>query len=102
MRAHFPEDLRGDWEVSRKIDSNDPPALLIAAENDPYVPARHYENLADAVRKAGIEATVRVLPSRSHSATLYQISKSDSEARVHVNDFIEKAITAGFGDTPNQ
>jgi len=87
--AHiFPEELRADWTVAVHVDSDDPPMLLIAAEQDPYVPARHHEDLAEAARRVGLEAQVLVLPSNSHYASRNAVLDRDGEARTMIDQFI--------------
>ena len=65
--------------------------MLIVAEKDRYVPARHHEELAGAIRQAGGEATVHVLPSNSHTASQAAILESESKVRALVRAFIEDA-----------
>ena len=44
------------------IDKDDPPFLIMHGDNDQLVPLGQSEILADALKKAGVDVTLKVLP----------------------------------------
>ena len=89
----FPEEARSDWNVAGHVESDEPPALLIVAERDPYVPARHHEDLIDAIRRAGGRAALHVLPSDSHFATQAAMLQAEGEVRALIREFMAGVIS---------
>jgi acetyl esterase/lipase len=50
----------------RYITKNDPPFLIMHGDKDPLVPLQQSQLLADALQKAGVPVTLRVLPGAGH------------------------------------
>jgi acetyl esterase/lipase len=48
------------------ISKDDPPFLIMHGDKDPVVPLHQSELLADALKKAGVEVTLRVVPGGEH------------------------------------
>jgi acetyl esterase/lipase len=48
------------------ITKDDPPFLIMHGDKDPVVPLHQSQMLADALKKAGVEVTFRVVPSGGH------------------------------------
>ena len=96
----FPEELRGAWHVAGHVDGDDPDALLIAGETDSYVPARHHEDLADAIERAGGAAQVHVVPWGSHSSTQRLALEEGSEVRTLIDSFIAAASPLSLRGCP--
>ena len=48
------------------IDKDDPPFLIMHGDNDQTVPLGQSEILADALKKAGVDVTFKVLPGAGH------------------------------------
>ncbi|MGQ9651724.1 MAG: alpha/beta hydrolase fold domain-containing protein [Phycisphaerae bacterium] len=48
------------------VSKDDPPFLIVHGEKDNVVPVKHSRLLADALRRAGVDVTLKVVPDAGH------------------------------------
>lgn len=96
MKAHeaissllrsYPDLAKGEAEASpiTYISKGDPPFLLIHGVHDRLVPAHQSERFAAALKKAGVEVTLKILPDLGHQNSLWT-------AVPYAESFFEKTL----------
>ena len=68
------------------IDKNDPPFLIIHGDSDPLVPHNQSELLYDALKKAGVSATLHIVEGGSHGGF------KDPTIEKMVDEFFDKHL----------
>ncbi|MHA7985194.1 alpha/beta hydrolase [Rathayibacter sp. CAU 1779] len=68
------------------VDSSDPPAFIQGSEND-FVPHEQGQAFAAALQRAGVPATVRVVPGNRHS-----IAELDASSRAAIAAFLHRYL----------
>src|SRR5438105_15944399 len=70
------------------VAKNDPPFLIMHGDQDPLVPLAQSEELADALKKAGVEVTLRVFQGAGHGGPAF----SSPESIKMIEDFFVKHL----------
>jgi len=68
------------------VTKNDPPFLIVHGDKDPLVPHNQSEILLDALKKAGVEATLYTVPGGGHGGF------KDPQVEVLVAQFFNKHL----------
>jgi dipeptidyl aminopeptidase/acylaminoacyl peptidase len=71
------------------ITPDDPPFLILHGDRDPVVPYNQSELLLDALKQAGLDATLIKVQGAGHGGPLFQ---SDENAR-RIVEFFEKHLS---------
>jgi dipeptidyl aminopeptidase/acylaminoacyl peptidase len=64
--------IQDNKDKVRKVDpityvgGDDPPFLIVHGDKDPLVPVNQSQMLHDALRKAGVESTLVIMPGEGH------------------------------------
>jgi len=61
------------------VSKDDPPFLIVHGDKDPVVPLRQSEVLAAALKKAGVPATLHVVPGAGHGVMSPDVLKLAGE-----------------------
>ncbi len=75
------------------VAKGDPPFLIMQGDMDPLVPASQSEELAAALKKAGVEVTLKILKGAKHGGPQF----STPESRKLIADFFDKHLKNGSG-----
>jgi len=70
------------------VSSDDPPFLIMHGADDKTVPPEQSEIFADALKKAGVEVTLKILPGAGHGGPAF----SSPESRKLIGDFFDKHL----------
>lgn len=70
------------------IGKDAPPFLIMHGDMDKLVPASQSELLADALKKAGVEVTLKILPGAGHGGPAFQTA----EYRQIIQEFFDKHL----------
>jgi acetyl esterase/lipase len=70
------------------IDKDDPPFLIMHGDNDQLVPLGQSEILAEALKKAGVDATFKTLPGAGHGDRQFR----SAENLQLMEDFLARAL----------
>ncbi|MBM3204012.1 alpha/beta hydrolase, partial [Candidatus Woesearchaeota archaeon] len=71
------------------VDRNDPPFLILHGSADATVPVEQSEILAEALKKAGVEHQLVVIPDAPHS---FDIEPKERDLRPLVLEFLNKNL----------
>jgi acetyl esterase/lipase len=77
------------------VDRSDPPFLIMHGDQDPLVPPNQSELLEQALRKAGVEVTLRVLHGAGHGGPQFQ----STEVRRMVEEFFARHLKTGTSES---
>ncbi len=75
------------------VAKGDPPFLIMQGDMDPLVSASQSEELAAALKKAGVEVTLKILKGAKHGGPEF----STPESRKLIADFFDKHLKNGSG-----
>jgi len=53
------------------VSKDDPPILIVHGDKDPVVPLSQSELLYEALKKAGVDATLKVVPEAGHGNGIF-------------------------------
>jgi dipeptidyl aminopeptidase/acylaminoacyl peptidase len=85
-----------DWQPLQHVTSDAPPALLIHGAADDLVAPLQSEQLDAALRAAGVESTLLLVPQRSHADIVAALSVP-ARARAPVLAEVRRFIAAHGG-----
>jgi len=74
----------------KNVSKNCPPFLIIFAEKDGMMFHTQAKDLADALKKQGVEASYREMKGRDHGSVISQVSQNGDATRELMLDFIKK------------
>ncbi len=74
------------------ITKDDPPFLIVHGDADPVVPVRQSRILAEALKKAGVDVTLRIIPGAGHGVNSLETQEAAAE-------FFRKHLNAGKAGT---
>lgn len=86
--------VKDHWELARQaspvsfVTPGDPPFVMLHDERDPIVPYEQSEVLADALRKANVEAAIKPVPWGIHSGFAFD----SGENQAYVREFFERTL----------
>jgi len=63
-----PTEFTGDMSMSKFIDKNDPPLLILHGKNDEVIPWQGSQRLYDELKKVGGDVTIRLFDGLDHSS----------------------------------
>ena len=69
------------------VSKNDPPFLIVHGEGDRVVPVEQSQRLHEELRKAGVNATLKILPQVGHNGVLTMAVK---DAKVFFDATLKK------------
>jgi|SRR5579875_487758 len=70
------------------VSSDDPPFLIMHGADDKTVPPEQSEIFAEALKKAGVEVTLKILPGAGHGGTAF----TSPESRKLIAEFFDKHL----------
>jgi acetyl esterase/lipase len=73
------------------VHKGDPPFLIMHGDKDPLVPLRQSEELADALKKAGVPVTLVKLEGAGHGGKEFQTE----ESRKQIAEFFDRYLKGG-------
>ena len=73
------------------VAKGDPPFLIMHGDKDPTVAVSQSEKLADALQKAGVEVTLKILAGAKHGGPEF----TAPESRQLIEDFFDKHLKKG-------
>jgi acetyl esterase/lipase len=71
------------------VSKDDPPFLIVHGEGDRVIPVEQSQRLYEALQKAGVNATLKILPQVGHQGVLMDAVK---DAEVFFNATLKKAL----------
>jgi acetyl esterase/lipase len=75
-----------------QVSKDDPPFLIMHGDEDMRVPVSQSQLLADALKRAGVDVTLKIVPGAGHGGPAFQTAEMRELIQEFFNKHLKKAI----------